>query len=348
MNVCLLTWWGDSLTYTVARALAHNGHRVDILITDRERHLKARWGISARIREIDGVRLMLDPDEISADRHEWLIVQSMPTIAAHRGLIVRLARTVEQVTLISFGDRLRSWRSAVGLQLAELRTLLPVLGRVKTVAYKDGYHAIDVFALLAKRAHVGFDVHSKFLHVDSLYQRIHAQNWQPESSRTIGVNFVGSRDPQRRGTALDKIDAYLDRSGMRASQGQRIMWRVYSDTEPGALPESEFVDILSNSDFTLAPPGHSLVTHRPIESMLRGSVPILNAAEAALYEMNLRDGENCLLVREDDWAAAVARALTMDQPAIRRMRANIQRMLPAQLQYGPLSAAICGRLGAPA
>jgi hypothetical protein len=126
------------------------------------------------------------------------------------------------------------------------------------------------------------------------------------------------------------------------------MWKAYSDEKPEALPESEFVEILSNSDFTLAPPGYSLVTHRPIEAMLRGSIPILNEREAPIYEIGLRDGVNCLLVRNDDWGAATSRALHSSQPEIEQMRRNVLEVRNAYLDYPVLSAAICRRLGATA
>jgi hypothetical protein len=345
MNVCLLTWWGDSLTYTVARALSANGHTVDIFVTDRERHLGAKWGISARIREVPGVKLTLEADALSQTRYDLLIIQSFPRILAHRTLVAQLAGRATHVTLISFGDLLRAWRDAMRLQIGELRTVLPFVRKLRTVAYKDDFHVADLFAWAPRRVRVGFDVHSKFLHVDSLFRQIHALDWAVDAERVINVNFVGSRDPGRRGAALDQIDRFLTASGARSRHADRIMWRVYSDDEPGALPESEFVDILSNSDFTLAPPGHSLVTHRPIEALLRGSIPILNESEAPIYEIALRDGENCLLVRNNDWAAAVSRALDMSQAEITRMRAAALAMNDSKLRYGELSKAIARRVG---
>jgi hypothetical protein len=346
MNVCLLTWWGDSLTYTLARALSAGGHGVHILVCDRERHLNAKWGISARIREIPDVTLELDPDAGLSTRYGMLIVQSFPRLDQQSSLVSRLAERADRVTLVSFGDRVRPWRDAVRLQRSEWRVVQPFRRKLSVVAYKDGFHRLDLFAATGvARAHVGFDVHSKFLHVDALFRRIHAADWSVGRPRNLRVNFVGSRDPRRRGDALDSVDRYLQRSGAAARDGRRVMWKVYSDAQPGALPESEFVDILSDSDFTLAPPGHSLITHRPIEAMLRGSIPILNEREAPIYELKLRDGENCLLVRDDDWAAAVARALQADRADLERMRANIMSIRETRLDYPALAAGIRGRLG---
>jgi hypothetical protein len=330
------------LTYTVARALTATGHTVDILITDRERHLAARWGISARIREIPGVTVALDPDATPAPRYAMLVIQSFPRIAEHAALASRLADRSEHVTLISFGDRVRPWRDAMRLQRVERRVVRPFRRKLHVVAYKDGYHPLDLFALApVRRVHVGFDVHSKFLHSDSLYRQIHATDWAVDKPRPLRLSFVGSRDPTRRGEALDRAERGL---GSARDDG-RVLWKVYSDEQPGALPESQFVDILSDSDFTLAPPGHSLITHRPVEAMLRGSIPILNEREAPIYELGLRDGENCLLVRNDDWAATAQRALAIDPAEIRRMRTRIMTVRQTRLDYPVLAAAICRRLG---
>jgi hypothetical protein len=71
----------------------------------------------------------------------------------------------------------------------------------------------------------------------------------------------------------------------------------------------------------------------------------LNAGEAHIYELGLRDGENCLLVEGGDWSAAVRRALAMPLPEIVRMRTHLHRLNVSQLQYDPLSRGICDRLG---
>jgi hypothetical protein len=347
MKICLLTWWGDSLTYTVARALSEHGHDVDILLTDRERHLNAKWGNSRRIREIARAKIYFDAADLADKSFDLLLIQSYRGIRSHAAIAARLGGQAKVATLISFGDLARGWPEVMRLQFEECRITLPFRHKVKKVAYKDGHHVLDLFALLGRtRVNVGFDAHSKFLHDDTLYRQIHDKNWDASSPRPLRLNFVGSRDPQRRGEAVDQVARFLMTSVSKPDREARVMWKAYSDEKPEALPECEFVEILTKSDFTLAPPGYSLITHRPIEAMLRGSIPILNESEAPIYEVGLRDGENCLLVRNDHWSDAVSRALQASQGEIKRMRQNILRIRNACLDYPTLSAAICRRLGA--
>jgi hypothetical protein len=119
---------------------------------------------------------------------------------------------------------------------------------------------------------------------------------------------------------------------------------MYSDDKPAALPPTEFVRILTDSDFTLAPLGYSLVTHRPIEALLRGSIPVLHACELDLYDLGLADGVNCIAVRRDAWPAAIERIMAMSDAEVLRMRENARDMLDRQLDYGPLASGICKRL----
>ena len=62
-----------------------------------------------------------------------------------------------------------------------------------------------------------------------------------------------------------------------------MFWHEYSDASPIGLDPAEFVRRLTDSDFTLCPRGYSRVTHRPVEALLRGSVPVIAADEIDLY-----------------------------------------------------------------
>jgi hypothetical protein len=102
---------------------------------------------------------------------------------------------------------------------------------------------------------------------------------------------------------------------------------------------------LTDSDFTLSPPGYSLVTHRPVEALLRGSIPVLNTDELDLYDLDLVDGVNCIAVPSGEWPAAMDRIIHMDESEIVAMRRNIQVMLTERVAYPALSRNMCRRLG---
>jgi len=178
-----------------------------------------------------------------------------------------------------------------------------------------------------------------------LFRAIHAQDWKSDSRRPIRANFVGSRDPARRGQILDSIDAYFFNTFPGDNEQKHMVWHVYSDARPAALSPVEFLNTLANSDFTLSPPGYSLVTHRPVEALLRGSIPVINADELDLYDLGLADGMNCIAVSKGGWPAAMDRITRMGEVEIVAMRRNVLAMLNERVVYPALSRNICRRLG---
>jgi hypothetical protein len=126
--------------------------------------------------------------------------------------------------------------------------------------------------------------------------------------------------------------------------GKRMFWCEYSDAEPGGLTPVQFVQTLTQSDFTLCPRGYSLVTHRPLEALLRGSIPVLDAGELDLYGVDLVDGRNCIAVGEAGWPAAVERIKALRDDEVAAMRRHVHAMRDS-LDYAHLARGICRRLG---
>jgi hypothetical protein len=349
MRVCLLALWSDSLTYTMARALAFAGHTVTVWVADVERDRQSDWSLSRRIAAIPGVTVVADPTASPPDRIDQLIVQGHPQLRFHRNALDLLAPRASRLTAVSAGDRSRSLRQAIRIQWQEWRWYGRWFAKVKRIAYKDGHYPLDWLGVFRSRRVVGFDAHSKFLQDARLFDAIHASDWQSNTPRPLRANFLGSRDPAVRSRILDSVESYFVPSGPSSSpdagSGQRMAWHAYSDAQPAALSPEDFLRVLSESDFTLSPPGYSLVTHRPVEALLRGSIPVLNADELDLYDLGLADGVNCIAVPPGGWPAAMDRVVRMSAAQITDMRRNIAAMLDTQVAYPALARNMSRRLG---
>lgn len=347
MQICLLVLWGDSLAYTMARALAFTGHGVQVWVADMERHSKAIWGTPQRIATIPGVNLVTDYEHDPPEQFDRLIVQGHPLLLNHKDMLDRLASQADKLTVVSFGDRSRPYSHALKIQWRERSWYGPWFSKVDRVVYKDGYYPMDLMGLFKARRVVGFDAHSHFLDNDALYKALHATDWDADSLRPTRANFIGSRDPQVRGHILDSVEAFfLQPSSSGLGPDKHMIWHTFTDAEPAAaLSPEAFLKVLSESDFTLAPPGYSLVTHRPIEALLRGSIPVLNRDELDLYDLGFVDGLNCIAVSSGDWPAAMKRILLMEESEVIGMRHNIQAMLAERVAYPALASDICHRLG---
>lgn len=341
MNVCLLAAWSDSLTYTIARALAYSGHQVQVRVADVARDRESSWSLSGRIAAIDGASVVSDAQVCAPTTIDTLIVQGHPLLLQHRQLLDRIASPAKRITAISAGDRSRRQRHALALQWREWRWYGRWFAKVQRIAYKDGFHPFDWLGLLRSRRVVGFDAHSKFLQDEALFRAIHAQDWSTDGPRPHRANFVGSRDPAIRSHILDSIESRFTTEADR----QRMVWHAYSDAQPAALSAQEFLKVLSDSDFTLSPPGYSLVTHRPVEALLRGSIPVLNTHELDLYDLGLADGVNCIAVAPDGWPDAIHRITQMSDSQITAMRRNVRAMVPERVAYAALARDMARRLG---
>jgi len=274
MNICVLTFRVDSLTYTVVKALSFGGYDVVLHVVSPES--ASQWGnkFLKLLHSTPRVTISTTIERSTPIVSDHLIVQGSPQLMDHRPVLDFLAGQSGKLTLITSGDRLRPFREAISRQWREIRWYGHWLRRIKRVAYKDGYYARDLFSLFLPRYVVGFDAHSKFLGDNEVFKKIHTFDWELEAQRPILVNFLGSEDPDRRKRILDSIRGYFAQSNEKegeVAQGKTMFWHEFSDAQPAALDVTEYLDVLTRSDFTLCPPGYSLVTHRPIEALLRGS-----------------------------------------------------------------------------
>lgn len=340
VKVGILAAWSDSLTYTMARALAFAGHEVEVWVADVARDLGSSWSLSSRIALLDGATVVHDDGARSPSHLDVLVVQGNPLLVKHRQRLDRLAAVADSITAVSAGDRSRPYRQALALQWREWRWFGHWFARVRRIAYKDGHYPVDWLGTLRSRRVVGFDAHSKFLQDDALFGAIHREDWTCDEVRPYRANFVGSRDPAARGRILDSVEPQFTGSG----GGPRMVWHAYTDEKPAALSALDFLQVLTDSDFTLAPPGYSLVTHRPVEALLRGSIPVLHASELDLYDLGLADGANCIAVPRGGWPAAIRRIVSMEQAEIVAMRHRALQTVRERVTYDALARAMADRL----
>jgi hypothetical protein len=348
MNVWYVVYRTDSLTYTIAKALSVGGHHISVWIVNPHLDHGLSAAIDKSLRETPRVSVVERDETVLPDVIDRLIVQVFPRPQETLQDVDPLARRARRITLISAGDRSRSWRNAVKQQWLELRRLGRHASRIDRVLYKDGFYACDMLGIFKSRQAVGFDAHSQFIHDENLFRAMHARDWDPRIRRPILANFLGSQDPEIRKRVLDSVRSFFQPgsgSSPALASNKSMRWHEYSDAAAIGLGPEEFVRVLSDSDFTLCPRGYSRVTHRPIEAMLRGSIPVLSADELDLYDIELKSGENCIGVQDGRWREAVEGLAKAGEPEITRMRTNIHAMFDEFLNYPAMAKRIRARAG---
>jgi hypothetical protein len=337
----------------VSKALSTAGHNIHIYFVAPDHKHTSLKKVRHRLLRIPRVKVLSDSEVINPkNRYDRLIIQMFPRphVMESCQMVHPLAECAERITLISAGDRSRNLRTAYKMQWRELRLLGKWIKRLDRIVYKDGYHPFDLFAPIKSRKPLGFNIHSEFMDDEYKFAYIQQQDWKPETIRPYSFNFMGSRDPDRRKRILDSIKTVFTESGHPTNKNCRNktnIWHEFSDKKPNALKPLEFVDVLSNSDFTLCPSGYSLITHRLVESLLRGSIPILNEYELDIYEIGLKDGVNCIAAQSDNWRDVVERCFAMDEKEIVAMRKNIRSLVKDHILYPVSSKEMRLRLSVP-
>jgi hypothetical protein len=348
MTICILAFRVDSLTYTIAKALTYGGYDVLLQVVEEEYVCDLDSNLLKKLDSIDRVTVNISEISDSPARFHHLIVQGNPKLLKHHSLLDALAKRSDKLTIITTGDRKSPYRQAIMKQWQEIRWYGRKLLQADRVVYKDGFYPVDLMGPFLRRSVIGFDVHSKFLHDQVSFQQIHTRDWDIKKQRPILANFLGCRDPQRRASIVDSVRPLFfqaDGETPNVVSDKKLFWHEYSDDRPSALGLAEYLDILSQSDFTLCPPGYSLVTHRPLEAMLRGSIPVLNSNELDLYDIDLEDGVNCITADPGGWPAAIDRLFQMDESDIIAIRNTIFSILPDKVAYPASSRQMRIRLG---
>ena len=154
-------------------------------------------------------------------------------------------------------------------------------------------------------------------------------SFDEKAERKHRICFVGCTQPPERGVRLEQCRRAL------AGAEKQTYWLDYGGVElkdRRSLDPMQYLDVLSNTDFCISPPGWGAIyTHRTIEAIIRGAIPIIEDPER--YELEFCDHENCIIAAATDWGAAVRAALDVSQPEVQRMRRNVlalraDRLLP--------------------
>jgi len=208
--------------------------------------------------------------------------------------------------------------------------------------------------LFACAAYEFFFPHPIFLRDPELRAEMYDAKWIPETRRPIRLIFGGASHPDVRKRILDRakialklrhdivfFNKYGDfiQAPSKIADGRKwILWAARDNDDPHNVNWTERADIVPPArwpktlqlvDFSLSPPGDERKTHRVIESLMQGVIPIIDCPD--LYEVGLQDGVNCIVVQRNDWEGAVNRALDCDVETIVRMRRAIKCLADADL-----------------
>jgi hypothetical protein len=263
--------------------------------------------------------------------------------AAHLKRWAANARSVTLLLHMLFETARQRWK----IEAAELVKYSPLLLKARFAGVDDlPLEQRDIYFLRAKK----FLQPVLFPHVAILYDRSACEalyaDFDPARRRSYRLNFLGSRLPATRSRLLDEIAGSIEKNADMRIVGEEdpvagsqslCLWHADEPGSTRARPRLRYIEQIRDSDFTLCPAGYAAWSTRPVESLLAGSIPILERRAVAFQGDWLKHGRNCLIVENGDWLGAVRAASAMSNGDLEKMRGCIRETIAAYLR--PAAAA---------
>jgi hypothetical protein len=167
------------------------------------------------------------------------------------------------------------------------------------------------------------------------HQRIICQGLPPDlgsrTERKYLFNFLGTCVKLR----VPIINRLESRFHLSPNGGQQIdiggktagiMWHADRPGSTRERPLNEYLDVMGDTFFTLCLPGQALTTHRALEAIHCGSIPVLPEETASQYDLPLKHGRNCWLVPRDRWEAAMETLGALDRQKVLELQAAVRKL----------------------
>ena len=256
------------------------------------------------------------------------------------------------------------WQNLRGELVSAIRFARLLLW-TRNVVMQSGRIFLRPTSLLAHSRRQGYFTHPKFLREPVLRAEMFSGGWEAAESRPVRLIFSGNPEPESRRRTVESLRGFLQRradvrilnhyeelpSQPAPTVGTNsVLWMVRAPVQDplwylrrDVIPPAKWPAVMRLCDFAFCPPGDERKTHRVVESMLQGVIPILDCPEE--YDAGLRDGVNCLVVRQGRWQEAVQHALELSQPEVQRLRQAVQSAALKHLHHAGTARNWLTRLG---
>jgi len=321
----------ECITYTIAYSISLGDYNIFVITGENNPKNQQHQIYLKKISELQNTRVINNCDR--AINLDLMYIDFTQSIS--RKNVIKWSVNSKEVAAI-YNFKYDSYRQNYIAQTKAIVKYFPLSLNYKNIGMLNNFYKFDPVSLLTKRYRIGFDVHSNFLQNQELSNLMFAFEWNPTDRRKYKINFLGNTEPDVRNDILRSIKKYLDLPEIIVNTQKylprsdtHLNWIEYdsnTSVEKRGLPAQKYMNLLSDSDFTLCPPGYISMTHRVIEALIRGSIPILNKHELKLYDINLQHEINCIAVENNNWVAAIKKIFTIKRSKIIEMRSNILEM----------------------
>ena len=242
----------------------------------------------------------------------------------------------------SFKANLRSELDIVG-------KFLEFLPRTRSVVMHNGRTHFRPTSMFSRPCIQGAFVHPRFLYDDTCRVQMFGIDWRPEAQRGARLIFAGDAISPRRVVLVEQSRRFVEKRGdveiiLNYEEGlgldtraapksgkHLVFWLATFDDSPNQIPMIHWPAVLRNCDFCFCPPGYEQKSHRVFECLLQGSIPILHCPYD--YDIGMRDGVDCIIVKDGDWETGIKRAMECTPDEIIRLRRGVAALADRHLHH---------------
>lgn len=338
-NIHSVALYAPHATYPIsyaAKAAALGGHKVSCFLKQDISYVSGDHNSCYQALTKDSSIRLLDPTNNYEDTFTHLFVcwsvAYYYTSHDYKMLCTLMDRSQQVGALCHVWSR-DKWQSLRG-SLKYALSYPELFIRTRSIGYEEMPEAPNWHSVRARPYWVGGGPHPQGLHDASVRSVLYSE-WSFKEDRRFKLAFGGNVLPEARTVLLGKIGDYLrtlkvsivDDTSQPSTSAVTSFIRVYSSSQGRQLSTTDYYSILSNADFTLCFPGYTVWTNRPIEALLRGSIPLVADQEIQRFlDLPLKHMENCIEVKNNNWIRAVDEALNLKYEDVIRMRFNVHEL----------------------
>lgn len=217
-------------------------------------------------------------------------------------------------------------------EMRELAYSFPYYLLAKSIVLQGSLQDRNPYRFIKNKYFYSPSAHPQFLVNAEWKKKLFQPVDKIDNARIFKFAFIGNKNPLERIAILGNVKekfkkmnntTLVDTLSNINSNKTNVLWIEYDNEGPKrGLDPKTYAETLGRVDFSICPPGWGQNwTHRVVESLSRGAIPILE--DEKIYNIDLTDMKNCIVVKDSNWAEAIDIACGFSVDEIRKIRSNI-------------------------
>ena len=313
---------------TIAYWISYNSKfEVTIITPKASAHAEHSWGLKRIAQYSFGTIKVISPELHNIKSFERLYV----VVNSHDIFLNEWLQKNKQIGFLTYSNYKGSWKE----KAKELFFNFPYYLFAKQIGFQASSSSKVPYFFIKSKFFYSPSVHPQFIINDDYRKLMFAPIHNFKKKRNFKFSFMGNRNPPERIPFLKQLIEQFTKVANIVNREQYLMnksisnnkinvlWIEYGDRDKvRGLSSPDYINALNQTDFCICPLGWGgNWTHRVIESLVRGAIPILEDAER--YNIGLTDMKNCIGVKNKNWLEAIKKAEQIKPEQLLNIKSNI-------------------------